>query len=413
MKKALNFIERETLQSKFEFGSVASLNEKPAVETAGIPTSDSDSCNEQLVPLIVHESPDLHNKKGDAMQNSAFPSFLIALSDYEQWNKARPKHMIVFINILIRLATSTTHHMIGSSKKAVLPGQAYLSIRQIQDYCGPQYSKNDVEGAVKYFKKKNIDFLRQENCKKIRHEKSLFSIRDTACWEIIKRISQTKKIVSSQTTDQTTNQTTNQTLNRLDRLEYLDKESLLSKSNAHDARRPRNSEPGKKTEDFSSKLEKLQASELVEICAPIEDIPGVSITKKMLDECIEIVGTHEAVVEAITAIQRNPDRKFNLTNWPKQLRAWDTAPKKKSAKSNRDENKKIAQKIIDLYSGGNWDLRIAKDPKKGDEGLVFDVKGGSQMEPKFISFSLGKFADECKEFIQKRQIQIPKNRTVR
>lgn len=118
-------------------------------------------------------------------ENSGFISITKELTHKPDWFDARPHHQTVFMAILFRCAFKEIDHNIQGNVIKILPGQLCASFRQIQDWSGKWISKNDVEGAIKYFKR--VNFLRQE----IRHGKMILTICDSDIYNTLIKSSQT------------------------------------------------------------------------------------------------------------------------------------------------------------------------------------------------------------------------------
>lgn len=86
------------------------------------------------------------------------------------WKKLSLKHRFLFITI-IEYAVFSDHLFDDHGKLIELkPGQICVSIRALQDLCGDEFSKNDIERGIA--KLKLVGFLRQE----VRHTKSVITI---------------------------------------------------------------------------------------------------------------------------------------------------------------------------------------------------------------------------------------------
>ena len=118
-------------------------------------------------------------------KNLGFVCITRSLLEKPEWIDARPAHQTVFMTIIMRCAFKDTDHSIQGNAVKINPGQLCATIRQIQEWSGKWISKNDVVGAIKYFKKTN--FLRQE----VRHGKTLITIIESDVYETLIRCGQT------------------------------------------------------------------------------------------------------------------------------------------------------------------------------------------------------------------------------
>lgn len=107
----------------------------------------------------------------------------LAFNDF--WVDARPTHQTVFNMILLRVCFKKTKHNIQGNSIDLEPAQLCASVRQLQQWCGKWITKNDVEGALKYFVK--VKFLRQE----VRQGKTLLTVCESDIYAEILKASQT------------------------------------------------------------------------------------------------------------------------------------------------------------------------------------------------------------------------------
>lgn len=108
-----------------------------------------------------------------------------SLDENPHWVDARPNHIRIFMTIVFRAAFKKMTHNIQGVLIEIQPLQLCATIRQILDWSGKWVSKNDVEGAIRYFTK--VNFLRQE----VRHGKTIITICNKEICEEFSKASQT------------------------------------------------------------------------------------------------------------------------------------------------------------------------------------------------------------------------------
>jgi len=147
------------------------------------------------------------------------------------------------------------------------------------------------------------------------------------------------------------------------------------------------SDPGLMTDDFLSKIEK------------IEIYPRIFLTRKELDECIRIKGSIESVKEAIAFIQKSEKRTSEITSWPNALSTWKIPIKKISI----EDNLAFAEKLCKTFeSDRGWSFRVYFDRLKDQKGILFENESPHRAnESIFIALSDGEFQKKCKEISKK------------
>lgn len=100
----------------------------------------------------------------------------------EYWLNARPTYQSIFFAILLRMAFYETEQDNGGKKVKVKPFQLYASLNQLAEWTNKWITKDDVEGALKYFSRCN--FLLHE----VLHRKSLITITQSdICEQILRK----------------------------------------------------------------------------------------------------------------------------------------------------------------------------------------------------------------------------------
>jgi hypothetical protein len=101
----------------------------------------------------------------------------------EDWLNARPTHQSIFIAILLRMAFAETVQDYKGHKVKIKPCQLYVSQEKLANWSSSWLSKDDVEGALKYFSR--CKFLLHE----VLHKKSLITITHrTICKQFLNSI---------------------------------------------------------------------------------------------------------------------------------------------------------------------------------------------------------------------------------
>ena len=100
----------------------------------------------------------------------------------EDWTNARPTHQSIFLTILLNMAFKETSQIHNGHKVIVKACQLYISQRRLAKLSSKFITKDDVEGALKYFKKCN--FLLHE----VLHEKTMITVTQSdVCNSFIKQ----------------------------------------------------------------------------------------------------------------------------------------------------------------------------------------------------------------------------------
>lgn len=124
------------------------------------------------------------------MNESGFLKIPRSLLQSTTWIEARPKHKVIFLTIIEYCAFQKTEHNIRGKIVEILPGQLCITFRRLHEICGNGISKNDIEGAIKYFL--TSQKIRQE----VRHGKMILTIIDSeiydTCFNRDQTTSQTK-----------------------------------------------------------------------------------------------------------------------------------------------------------------------------------------------------------------------------
>ncbi len=95
------------------------------------------------------------------------------------WKELSPHCQIIFIEILARVCYSPQKFLDHGKIIELEPGQICTTIRAIQKWCGPHFSKNDIERSIKQLIL--CGFLRQE----VRHVKSIITISHTETYDYL------------------------------------------------------------------------------------------------------------------------------------------------------------------------------------------------------------------------------------
>jgi hypothetical protein len=101
----------------------------------------------------------------------------------------------------------------------------------------------------------------------------------------------------------------------------------------------------------------------------IEVYPGVSMTLEEYGECIQVKGSREAVLEAVTYIMTSTSRTRKIRNWPNAMAKW-LIPK--SMVDNSSSNELRSRRLeAEWEHNTGWRCLLSIDPKKGERGLLF------------------------------------------
>ncbi len=95
------------------------------------------------------------------------------------WKELSPHCQMIFLEILSHVCYSPQKFLDHGKIIELEPGQICTTIRAIQKWCGPHFSKNDVERSIKQLIL--CQFLRQE----VRHIKSIITISHTETYDYL------------------------------------------------------------------------------------------------------------------------------------------------------------------------------------------------------------------------------------
>lgn len=228
------------------------------------------------------------------------------------WVDARPTHIRIFLAILSHSTFEKKEYNIQGNIITLEPLQLCATIRQILDWSGKWVSKNDVEGAIKYFKK--VKFLRQE----IRHGKTILTICNKEICEEFEK--------TSQTTSQT------EVRHKVERREYKYKDSSKDSSLYFAESNKSDSQKEKIFFDFENKdWSGIQDSDLYRWK---ETYPAISIS-------IELNKMREWCLSETNARSKKLWRKF-INGWLNRAneKAVNFAAAKSSFKSNNQVDRR-------------------------------------------------------------------------
>ena len=131
---------------------------------------------------------------------------------------------------------------------------------------------------------------------------------------------------------------------------------------------------------------------------------SVYLTPQEIDDCIKSKGSIETIRKTIDQLAQWPDRKHEIKEWGKSIRAWKF---KNNISSLREENEKTGKEIHEKYSQrSGWSARFHRNTLKDDVGILFESSSvvGNPI-PVFISFSDAKFYEKCEETLKSKKMK--------
>lgn len=142
----------------------------------------------------------------------------------------------------------------------------------------------------------------------------------------------------------------------------------------------------------------IEIEEKVHVCR------DVYLSKKDLQDCIEVKGSLENVKQAIESILSWGGRKYEITDWPRNIKKWEV---KNLAKDRRQENeqygKTLEKKFSDISRG--WRCRNYRNNSKDDTGLLFECVGAQNGETIFISYSDSNFTEKANDLVNSKKME--------
>ena len=130
----------------------------------------------------------------------------------------------------------------------------------------------------------------------------------------------------------------------------------------------------------------------------------IEIPISVFDECVEIKGTKEKVIEAIEYVMRSPGRKKQIQNWPNVMRTWEI---KGTIKPRMSENKERCKRLCETYANAQgYRCEKYRDTKKDQEGILFyNSTSTGNPETFFIAFIDPDFNEKCDKVIRDKKMQ--------
>lgn len=332
----------EELSHKDQFDNVGSLNKKPAVVAAGLDSSASNSKDNGSVSIILHEVPDLYNKKGDFVKYSGYSQIPNALVCTHQWLNAKPVYQSIFLQIFTRLAWQEQTYDSNGRTITILPGEICVTRSELMRYCGKHITENEIRGAIKYFCSISVQLLTKKNTKEFTKGKSHLSVRDTVLWKMM--IESNHQIIHQEIHQGIHQGFTNKEKENKNIREYI----AIIPGGVGDVDNPIADAGSEKEKKLPSrKRKKIDPSPV------IQRSPGIFTTQKEHEKLIEKRGSEEAVNKIYEAVSLWKDRSgieggndySTCLKWQLTTAAAKTP---RAFKLDRDESPSNPSKILDL-----------------------------------------------------------------
>lgn len=130
----------------------------------------------------------------------------------------------------------------------------------------------------------------------------------------------------------------------------------------------------------------------------------VQMTQVMLDECITIKGSLEAVKEHVEAVMNSPGRKSEIYNWPQVMVSWKV---KKSFIPKMKENEAMSERLEREHENSSgWRCQVYFDRKKDQKGILFySTHSTGNGETVFFSFSDPDFKKNVSKTLRDKYMQ--------
>jgi hypothetical protein len=137
-----------------------------------------------------------------------------------------------------------------------------------------------------------------------------------------------------------------------------------------------------------------------------EIVPGIFLTQSVLDKCIQIKGSLDAVQNAMRYIQNCPTRKAEIRDWPNALQTWTI---KVDVASMAIENERLAIKNEEKYNTfqNGWKGSCYHDRNKDQKGFLFECSN-SFVAPVFYAYADSEFLKKVSKFIETNMLGIKK-----
>ena len=132
-----------------------------------------------------------------------------------------------------------------------------------------------------------------------------------------------------------------------------------------------------------------------------EFLPGVWMTQKDFDECVEKRGSPQVVEQIVNQIKNWEGRESEIKNWKRTILTWKI---KNPRASKIEEQERFAKMIDDKYSSSDgWTARIYHDKMKDQRGILFEGKG-AYFEPIFHAIGSQDFEEKVNLTLKEKRI---------
>ena len=340
------------------------------------------------------------------------------LSLDQDWIDARPTHQSIFICILLRMAYSETEqHFIRHTVK-INPCQLYVSQNQLAKWSSKWITKDDVEGALKYFTK--VKFLLH----KVLHKKTLITvIHSDICEQFLKR--SPPKTTPPFLHHSSTKEEREERKER-DHHPYpsskiepmIDDDDFFSnsKEKEENTREVGNSDCHLLTKKVQHNIENQTQVPENQIynkgnnsknANKIEIIPGKFLTQQQLDDCIKFWGSRTTVEDVVREIFNNWDgRQYEIRNLAKTVLTWNRSKKTKlktQIADNESYGKDLCIYFPDYEKGNGWRCYVYRDKLKDQQGVLFENQS-PYVESFFVSYCDADFKNKCFNFLKDKEM---------